>query len=141
MSYDELYNLALWLFQKEPANKGKQMLIYEILQWQDQQPKQKRETVYLVAKVSGVDKREVQHKYEEAKKIVSGHGYYPISPIDHVPDSASWHEAMRICIPLMLSCNYYTLVDDPLTTVGGFIEETLAQWTKFPKLHFNEFEK
>lgn len=143
MSYDELYNLALWLFQKEPVNKGKQMLIYEILEWQDRNKVklQPRKKVYLAAKISGLRKEEVAYKYEEAKKIVSSHGYEPVSPwdikFDHPP---TWHEAMRKCIPLMLSCDFYTTIDNHLTSVGVFVEDTIAIWTKFPKIHFNEFE-
>ena len=98
-------------------------------------------TVYLVAKVTGLPEKLVKKKYEMAKAVLKNHGYVPISPLDHVPTYSSWHRAMRICIPLMLSCDAYTLVDEAHTTPGGLFEDTIGGWVNMPKLYFDEFKK
>lgn len=140
MSLDELKNLCLWL-KLDISGRNKQMIIYDILEFQQKLPDIKRDRVYMVAKISGIPKVELDYKYHEAKKILEGHGYEAVSPVDHVPAPTNWHEAMRICIPLMIGCEAYTCIDEPHTTAGGLVEDTIANWIRLPKLHFTEFEK
>lgn len=94
--------------------------------------------VYIVAKVTGLSDEIVALKYERAKQLVRSFGYEPVSPIDYIPANTPWHTAMRICIPLMLSCDAYTVIDDLHTTTGGLIEDTIAYWTNFPRLQFSK---
>lgn len=141
MNIGDLYNLCLWL-KIDFTNKNKQLIIYEILKIQEKQPDAKRDRVYMVAKITGLPKLEVEYKYEEAKKILEIHGYEPVSPYDiEFEKQPTWHEAMRKCIPLMITCEAYTCIDEPHTTPGGLVEDTIANWIRLPKLHFSEFEK
>lgn len=94
--------------------------------------------VYIVAKITGLPEEEVIAKYAAAKSVVEAHGYEAVLPIDHVPVSSDWHAAMRICIPLMLSCDAYTCIDKVHTTAGGMIEDTIGQWMQIPRLHFSK---
>lgn len=94
--------------------------------------------VYIVAKVTGLSIDLVRLKYERAKELVRGFGYEPVSPIDFIPPNTDWHTAMRHCIPLMLSCDAYTVIDPVHTTPGGLIEDTIGQWVNLPRLQFSK---
>lgn len=94
--------------------------------------------VYIIAKITGLPEHEVKLKYDNAKLLLESFGYVPVSPIDHVPIVSDWHTAMRICIPLMLTCDAYTCLDDTHTTAGGMIEDTIGQWVKMPRLYFSK---
>ena len=94
--------------------------------------------VYIVAKISGLPEAVVKAKYDRAKEVVRSHGYEPVSPIDYISPTTDWHTAMRICIPLMLQCGAYTIVDPVHTTPGGLIEDTIGQWVNLPKLYFSK---
>lgn len=96
-----------------------------------------KKRVYIIAKVTGLPISEVMEKYEKAKSIIRESGHYPVSPVDHVPQGSDWVTAMRICIPLMLSCDYITAIDDVNTTAGGLVEYTIAGWLKIPRLYFS----
>jgi len=94
--------------------------------------------VYIIAKVTGLAEFEVRNKYENAKVLVQSFGYEPVSPIDFVPATSDWHAAMRICIPLLLSCDAYTIIDPVHLTPGGLIEDTIAKWVNLPMIHFSK---
>lgn len=93
--------------------------------------------VYIVAKVTGLPEAVIYSKYERAKQLVRDHGYVPVSPVDFVPPNTDWHMAMRICIPLMLQCGAYIVIDPVHTTPGGLIEDTIGRWVNLPRLHFS----
>lgn len=142
MDISVLQNLALW-FSIDPLNKKKQDIIYEILNQQMlMNPRKladgKKERVYLVAKISGLPTAEVTFKYENARKIVEDHGYEAVIPTECVPANSNWHYAMRLLIPIMLQCDAYTLIDEPHTTPGGLIEDTIASWVHLPRLTFSK---
>ena len=142
MELSILQNLALW-FKIDPMDKKKQELIYAILNQQViMNPREttdgKKQRVYLVAKISGLPPAEVAFKYEEARKVVEEYGYEAVIPTECVPANSSWHRAMRILIPIMLQCDAYTLVDEPHTTAGGLVEDTIANWVQLPKLAFSK---
>lgn len=94
----------------------------------------KPKTVYLIGKVTGLKPKVAALKYKLAKAICQEHGYDPVSPIDHVDPKATWNQAMKVCIPLLLTCDYYALLDDPGITVGGHIERTIAEWVNIPRI-------
>lgn len=98
----------------------------------------KANRVYIVAKVTGLSVDLVRIKYERAKELVRQYGYEPVSPIDYITPDVDWHRAMRICIPLMLSCDAYTVIDPVHLTPGGLIEDTIGQWVNLPRLHFSK---
>ncbi len=98
----------------------------------------KPERVYLIAKVTGLNPELVAEKYAKAKALFFGLGYEPVAPTDHCTPDTEWHEAMKICIPLLCSCDFYALLDDPSTTVGGMIENTIAGWVRIPQLVIEE---
>jgi len=99
----------------------------------------KNKRIYLVAKVSGLPAEVVKAKYDRARDIVESYGYTAVRPIDHVTPATPWHEAMRICIPLMLECDGYANIDDPHTSPGALVETTVAGWVKLPHFSFIEF--
>ena len=94
--------------------------------------------VYIVAKITGLSDEIVAIKYERAKLLVKSFGYEPVAPIDFIPPDTPWHIAMKHCIPLMLSCDAYTVIDEVHTSTGGMIEDTIAHWVRLPKLHFSK---
>lgn len=87
-----LNNLALW-FGIDTVNKGKQTIIYELLDEQAKrnatatgetqtQPATEKKRVYLVAKVSGLPEAEVTAKYENARVLVESYGYEAVVPTE-----------------------------------------------------------
>ena len=94
--------------------------------------------VYIIAKITGQNQLEVALKYQNAKFLLQSFGYEPVSPIDHVPADADWHAAMRICIPLLLGCDSYIVVDALHTTPGGMIEDTIAGWVGIPRIYLSK---
>ena len=142
METSVLHNLALW-FKIDPLDKKKQELIYAILNQQQLMASHettdgKKQRVYLVAKISGLPPAEVAFKYEEARKVVESFGYEAVIPTDIIPPNTNWHYAMRQLIPIMLACDAYTLIDEPWTTAGGLVEDTIANWVLLPKLMFSK---
>ncbi|MCX7100086.1 MAG: DUF4406 domain-containing protein [Methylobacter sp.] len=97
-----------------------------------------KKRVYLIAKVSGLPESEVTAKYEKARKLVESYGYEAVIPTDIIPPNTNWHYAMRQLIPIMLQCDAYTLIDEPCTTAGGLVEDTIANWVQLPKLMFSK---
>lgn len=91
--------------------------------------------VYVIAKISGLDYNQVKANYEAARETLLFYGFEAVIPTDHIPATATWHEAMRQAIPLLLGCDFYTNIDPTHTTAGGMIEETIAIWTGVPKLN------
>jgi len=145
----EVRNALALSYGVDTENKDKRTILMEILdaqsQWNNDNTVAQspllpiaRRRVYLVAKVSGLPADEVADKYEKARKIVESRGYEAVIPIDVVPINSSWHCAMRILIPIMLGCDAYTLIDEPYTTAGGLVEDTIATWVQLPKITFCE---
>ena len=146
----------------DTENKKKQEIMYAILdaqsQWNNsglpgvetmpgvetrhalplQSPASDKKRVYLVAKVSGLPPAEVAFKYEEARKVVEAYGYEAVIPTECIAATTNWHHAMRQLIPIMLACDAYTLIDEPHTTAGGLVEDTIANWVQLPKLLFSK---
>ena len=94
--------------------------------------------VYIIAKVTGLSQLEVSMNYQNAKVLVQSFGYEPVSPVDYVPLNTDWHSAMRICIPLLLNCDAYIVVDALHTTPGGLIEDTIAGWVGLPRIYLSK---
>ena len=90
--------------------------------------------IYIIGKVTGVDQQNLSLKFEVASQRLRIGGYEPVCPLDYVAANLSWHEAMRICIPLLISCQGYITIDPPHTTPGGLVEETIARWLQMPKI-------
>jgi len=89
--------------------------------------------VYIVGKVTGVPAQDLVRKFDKAKEVIRAYGDEPVSPIDNVDADSSWSEAMKICIPLLISCDAYYCIDKPHTTAGGMIEVTIAGWLGIEK--------
>lgn len=101
---------------------------------------EKKDRIYLVAKVTGLPIEEVRRKYAEFKKIAEDFGYEVVVPTEHVNPTAGWHEAMKICIPLLISCDCYALLDEPYCTTGGLIETTIAGWLNIRQVRIPHFK-
>jgi radical SAM superfamily enzyme YgiQ (UPF0313 family) len=97
-----------------------------------------RKSVYIIAKVSGLPESEVFQKYEYAKIEMKIKGLFPIAPTDYVMPGTDWHEAMKICIPLLCRSDFYTMVDEPHTTAGGLLEHLIATSLKIPQIPFKQ---
>lgn len=94
--------------------------------------------IYLVAKVTGLPPREVRAKYATFKKILEDHGYEGVAPTDHVNPNSDWHSAMKVCIPLLISCDYYMIIGETHTSAGATIEVTIAEWLQIPRAIMDE---
>lgn len=135
MDIGELYNIALW-HKVDTIDKPKQTIIYEILDAQERTMKHKNRKVYIIGKVTGLPRLDALTKFAKAKDLIKRMGDIAISPMDFVPVDTSWNAAMKICIPLLLGCDFIYCIDDARTTVGGHIEKTIAGWVGIGEINY-----
>ena len=135
MEIQELYNIALW-HKVDTLDKKKQAIIYAILDAQERLLKSDKKRVYIIGKVTGLPRLEALTKFARAKDIIKRMGDIAISPVDCVPAEADWNTAMKICIPLLLGCDHIYCIDDVHSTVGGFIEKTIAGWLDIVEIKY-----
>ena len=105
---------------------------------QQSQTGPRKTRIYLVAKVTGLPPREVRSKYAAYKKILEESGYEAVIPTEHVHPDSRWHAAMKVCIPLLISCDYYMTIGEPHTSTGATIEVTIAEWLQIPRAIMDE---
>lgn len=90
--------------------------------------------VYIVGAVTGIDPEAVRAKFKAAEERLKGMGFVPVNPINHVEEGTPWVDAMKICIPLLLSCDAVFKLPDYQYSKGSWLELIIAR-----NLEMNEF--
>ncbi|MPL87606.1 hypothetical protein SDC9_33607 [bioreactor metagenome] len=90
--------------------------------------------VYIVGAVTGLDPEEVRAKFMSAEERLKRMGFVPVNPVNHVEEGTGWVEAMKICIPLLVSCDAVFKLPDYEYSKGSLLELTIAR-----NLEMNEF--
>jgi hypothetical protein len=86
--------------------------------------------IYIAGRVTGIPRAEAAHKFERGKKLLMQNGFNYINPMDMVPEDATPKEAMRLCLPFLLSetCDGILLLDGHEFSEGALIEKQLARY-------------
>ena len=92
--------------------------------------------IYISGKVTGLPLQEVEDKFREAAGIVRHHGAEPVVPIYYCCAGWSWHECMKTCLALLLSCDKIMLLPDWKKSRGAKIEFLVALAAGIPILKY-----
>jgi hypothetical protein len=94
------------------------------------------ETAYIIGKVGDVSDNDyyeyVCRKFAIRAASLKVMGYIPINPMELVPRASNWHDAMAICIPVLMSSQNISPLPDTWVSKGGLIEFKLARSMKKP---------
>lgn len=82
--------------------------------------------LYIAGQVTGIKNLNRPRFYAVASSL-QRLGYETVVPHDHVPAAATWHEAMEICLPLLLECDGLALIDGWQHSEGAMLEVKLAR--------------
>lgn len=84
-------------------------------------------TVYIAGKVTGLDYETTRKKFNEAQKGLEKRGLYVLNPMEIVHKSASWEQAMRICIFTLTQADFIYTLPDYKDSKGALLEVVLAE--------------
>lgn len=84
--------------------------------------------IYIAGKVTGLPKKEVIEKFQNAQKQVEALGYIAVNPIEVVGDfSATWEAAMKKCLKALVDCDAVVILPCWKESKGATIERQLAE--------------
>lgn len=89
--------------------------------------------VYIIGAVTGLEREAVVAKFDKAAQALKGAGMVPVNPIDLVPETSTWNEAMRICISRMMLCGAVLLLPDWEESRGATLEVMIARNLEMPQ--------
>lgn len=82
--------------------------------------------IYIAGKVSGLHYSEVVEKFNKRAEELTAKGYAVFNPCEHVDESCTWEEAMRICMAHLPYCDYIDLLPDWQSSKGATFEREVA---------------
>jgi hypothetical protein len=91
-----------------------------------------RKPVYIIGKVTGEPYHESYLKFALREKQLTELGYMPINPMKLVAPETPWHEAMRICIAVLVQSYAVSPIDGWQHSKGANIEMNIAKNLDFP---------
>lgn len=89
--------------------------------------------VYIIGAVTGLEREEVEVKFEKAAQALKGMGMIPVNPVVLVPSSTSWTSAMKKCITEMLTCDAVLMLPDWEASRGATLEVAIARNLSIPQ--------
>lgn len=96
--------------------------------------------VYIAGKVTGLTVEEYTRQFRQADNKLFAMGFLTFNPIDHVPESTSWHKAMRMCIRGLMDCDFIFLLPGWTASKGAIIERIIAMLVKIPRIKIYNYE-
>ncbi|MBS4041614.1 MAG: DUF4406 domain-containing protein [Flavobacteriales bacterium] len=90
--------------------------------------------IYIIGPVTGIDRKEAVAAFAKAASMVKEIGMIPVNPVELVPETATWHEAMRICIPELIECGAYIKLPGWEQSKGSMLELIIAKNMDIPEL-------
>lgn len=92
----------------------------------------KKETIYIAGKVTGLDTKEVQEKFDAAQEKFIYLGFDVINPIQIVHQYADgfetdWETAMQLCLAKLEEATHIYMLEDWKDSKGATIEHERAK--------------
>ena len=82
--------------------------------------------VYLAGKVTGLDAAEASQRFGMHEMKLKRQGHHVVVPLNLVPHTCTWAEAMKICIPAMLECDKVFFMPCWKDSKGATMEHDIA---------------
>ena len=82
--------------------------------------------IYIAGKVSGENFQEATLKFAQAQQEIEALGQV-VNPLEIVNDgNASWIDAMKLCIRILVDCDAVLLLPDYSSSKGALLEKRIA---------------
>jgi len=91
--------------------------------------------IYIIGPVSDIGRENAVPIFAKAAGMIKEIGMVPVNPIDLVPETATWHEAMRICIPELLDCGSFVKLPGFEYSKGSTLELIIARNMDIPEIN------
>lgn len=96
---------------------------------------------YIAGQVSNCHRKDVERNFERGHQLLIAEKMNPVNPLKHVNCLASSRDAMKILLPLLLSCDAILMLDGWEFSEGARIEYELAKYVKMKVLFENDLHK
>jgi len=88
--------------------------------------------MYIAGKVTGLPLEDVQKNFQQGEQVAKSMGYYPVVPINSIPDDTPWDKAMRMALKIMLDCDAVLALNNYSDSLGATLEIMIAQRINMP---------
>jgi len=97
---------------------------------------------YIIGKVTGLPREQVVSKFEKTEALVKSMNMHPVNPVAIIPEGTPWHEAMKLCIKLLVDCDFVLVLPDHSGSKGSMLELTISRGLQIPEFfgHFKMSE-
>lgn len=108
-------------------------------EWTLQEPS--KNMVYIAGKVTGLDYNKAQRKFDNAAAYLELNGFVAVSPMDFVHPEATWEEAMKISLNLLIQSDMIWMLPGWQDSKGATLEREIAMKTGIPFFEPNQITK
>lgn len=91
--------------------------------------------IYIIGPVTDIGRENSVPAFAKAASMIKEIGMIPVNPVEIVPETATWHEAMRICIPELVECGSYMKLPGWEQSRGSILEVIIAKNMDIPELN------
>lgn len=91
--------------------------------------------IYIIGPVTDIGRENAVPAFAKAAGMIKEIGMIPVNPVEIVPETATWHEAMRICIPELVECGSYIKLPGWEYSKGSMLEVIIAKNMDIPELN------
>jgi hypothetical protein len=91
-------------------------------------------TIYIAGAVTGLDRKEVEFKFDKAEKHLLNKGYIVRNPTKLIHPAEGWNTAMRKSIMILCKCDAIALLPDWHESKGAVLENTIAKQLELESL-------
>lgn len=91
----------------------------------------KKARVYLAGPVTGIENQNKEAFGREAKRLRAS-GYWVLVPLEFVPSTASWSEAMILCVDHLIHCSRVVFLHGWIRSRGARREWIIAKLLGIP---------
>lgn len=83
---------------------------------------------YIAGRVTGLPYENVKKKFKAAEDLLRANKFHPVNPLLYVNQLAKPADAMKILVPILMSCDAILLLNDWEWSEGAQIEAQLARY-------------
>lgn len=95
---------------------------------------------YIAGMVTGRSREDVELEFCRVSHLLRSNGIQPINPIDLVPESSNWLDAMRLCISAMMDATAVIRLAHWKYSRGAKIEVELAEKLGIKVIDLEQYE-